>query len=92
MADLEIPDEIGSARLIELIELHKRYLEKTMPSYVGEPMSVLVESLKANGEVCGFTDNYLQVFTKGSDELLGKFINVKILSNTRTSLKGQIVE
>ena len=28
MKDLEIDDEIGSARLIELIELHKRYLEE----------------------------------------------------------------
>ena len=91
MADLEVADEIGSARLIELIELHKRHLENTMPTYVGETMSVLVETLKPNGEVCGFTDNYLQVFTRGSDELLGKFVNVKILDASRTSLKGIVV-
>ncbi|KAB7886381.1 tRNA (N6-isopentenyl adenosine(37)-C2)-methylthiotransferase MiaB [Poseidonibacter ostreae] len=92
MEDLAVPDKIGSARLIELIELHKRHLEAIMPTYVGQTFSVLVESLKANGEVCGFTDNYLQVFTKGSDELLGKFVNVKITSNSRTSLKGEIVQ
>ena len=63
-----------------------------MPTYVGQTFSVLVESLKSNGEVCGFTDNYLQVFTKGSDELLGKFVDIKITSNTRTSLKGEIVQ
>ena len=53
---------------------------------------MLVESLKPNGEVSGYTDNYFLVFTKGSDELLGKFVNVKITSATRTSLKGEIVE
>ena len=92
LADIEVPDEIGSARLIELIELHKRHLEAIMPTYVGQTLNVLVESLKPNGEICGFTDNYLQVFAKGSDELLGKFVDIKITDNTRTSLKGEIVQ
>ena len=92
LKDLEIEDSIGSARLDELIELHKRYLEKSMPDMIGKTVNVLVESLKPNGEVSGYTDNYFLVFTKGSDELLGKFINVKITSATRTSLKGEIVE
>ena len=92
LKDLEIEDSIGSARLDELIELHKRYLEKSMPDMIGKTVNVLVESLKPNGEVSGYTDNYFLVFTKGSDELLGKFVNVKITSATRTSLKGDIVE
>jgi len=91
LKDLEIEDSIGSARLDELIELHKRYLENSMPNMIGKTVNVLVESLKPNGEVSGYTDNYFLVFTKGSDELLGKFINVKITSATRTSLKGEIV-
>lgn len=92
LKDLEIEDSIGSARLDELIELHKRYLENSMPNMIGKTVNVLVESLKPNGEVSGYTDNYFLVFTKGSDELLGKFINVKITNATRTSLKGEIVE
>ena len=92
LKDLEIEDSIGSARLDELIELHKRYLENSMPNMIGKTVNVLVESLKPNGEVSGYTDNYFLVFTKGSDELLGKFVNVKITSATRTSLKGEIVE
>lgn len=90
-AEKEIPDEIGSSRLVELIELHKRHLEVVMLDSIGKTVNILVETLKPNGEVCGFTDNYLQVFTKGSDELLGKFVNVKILDVTRTSLKGELV-
>ena len=92
LKDLEIEDSIGSARLDELIELHKRYLEKSMPDMIGKTVNVLVESLKPNGEVSGYTDNYFLVFAKGSDELLGKFVNVKITSATRTSLKGEIVD
>ena len=92
LKDLEIEDSIGSARLDELIELHKRYLENSMPNMIGKTVNVLVESLKPNGEVSGYTDNYFLVFTKGSDELLGKFVNVKITSSTRTSLTGEIVE
>lgn len=91
LKDKELPDEIGSQRLIDLIELHKRYLEESMPKLIGKTLNILVESLKPNGEVCGYTDNYIQVFAKGSDELLGKFVNVKITDVTRTSLKGEVV-
>ena len=91
MKDLEIDDEIGSARLTELIELHKRYLEESMPKLIGTTVNVLVESLKPNGEVSGYTDNYLQVFAKGSDELLGRFVDIKIVDVTRTALKGEVV-
>ncbi|MFY9075373.1 tRNA (N6-isopentenyl adenosine(37)-C2)-methylthiotransferase MiaB [Malaciobacter mytili] len=88
---LEIDDEIGSSRLTELIELHKRYLEECMPKLIGTTVNILVESLKPNAEVSGYTDNYLQVFAKGSDELLGKFVDVKITDVTRTALKGEVV-
>ncbi len=91
LKEQEIEDSVGSARLEELIELHKRYLENSMPNMLGETVNILVESLKPNGEVSGYTDNYFLVFTKGSDELLGKFVDVKITEVTRTSLKGEIV-
>lgn len=91
LKDEELDDETASARLVELIELHKKYLEESMPKLIGKTFSVLVESLKPNGEVCGYTDNYLQVFAKGSDELLGKFVDIKITDVTRTSLKGEVV-
>lgn len=91
LKDKELPDEIGGSRLIELIELHKRYLEESMPKLIGTTVNVLVESLKPNGEVSGYTDNYLQVFAKGSDELLGRFVDIKITDVTRTALKGEVI-
>lgn len=92
LKDLEIPDEIGSARLTQVIELHKLHQSEQMHLNVGKVMKVLFESLKPNGEISGFTDNYCQVFVKGSDELLGQFVDVKITSATRTSLKGEVVK
>lgn len=91
LKDLEINDEIASTRLTELIEVHKKQLEKNMPTLIGKTFSVLVESLKPNGEVMGYTDNYLQVFAKGSDELLGKFVDIKIVDASRTALRGEVV-
>lgn len=91
LKDLEIPDEIGSKRLIDVIELHKEHQSELMNKNIGKVVNVLFESLKPNGEVSGFTDNYCQVFVKGSDELLGKFVDVKITDATRTALKGEVV-
>ncbi len=91
LEDLEIADDIGSARLTEVIELHKLHQSELMYSNIGKTVSVLFESLKPNGEVSGFTDNYCQVFVKGSDELLGEIVNVKITDATRTALKGEVI-
>ena len=91
LKEKEIPDEIGSARLIEVIELHKLHQSELMKPNIGKTVKVLFENLKANGEVSGFTDNYCQVFVKGSDELLGRIVDVKITDASRTTLKGEVV-
>lgn len=91
LEDQEIPDEIGSRRLTEVIDLHKLHQSELMDTNVGKTVTVLFESLKPNGEISGFTDNYCQVFVKGSDELLGKFVDVKVTAASRTALKGEVV-
>ena len=91
LKDKEIPDEIGSRRLTEVIELHKQHQSELMDANVGKTFEILVENLKSGGEVCGFTDNWNQVYIKGSDDLLGKIVKVKITAATRTALKGEII-
>ncbi len=91
LKDEELSDEIGSKRLTEVIELHKRHQTELMDANIGKVVKVFFESLKPNGEVSGFTDNFCQVFVKGSDELLGRFVDVKITDATRTTLKGEVV-
>ena len=85
-----IDDEIASKRLDEVIELHKLHQNETMNKYVGQTMNVLFEDLKPNNEIFGYSDNYASVYVKGSEELLGKIVPVKIIKANRTSLVGEI--
>ncbi len=88
----QIESEIGTRRLQTLIDLHKTHQDEHMEKNIGTVHKVYFEDLKPNGEIMGFSDNGLQVFVKGSEELLGKIINVEITHNSRTSLKGIIIE
>lgn len=92
LKDEEIEDSIGSQRLTQVIELHKEHQSELMQINKDKIVTVLFDSLRANGEVSGYTDNFMQVFVKGSDELLGKFVDVKITDTTRTSLKGDVIK
>ncbi len=86
-----VDDKVASARLEEVIELHKQHQVEHMDKLVGTTMDVLFEDLKPNGEVMGFSDNYCQVFVKASEEVLGQVVKVKIIEARRTSLKGEVV-
>jgi tRNA-2-methylthio-N6-dimethylallyladenosine synthase len=87
----QIPSVIASERLTDLIELHKTHQDELMAQQVGSIHKVYFEDLKPNGEIMGFSDNYLQIFAKGSEELLGQIVDVKIIKASRTSLKGEVV-
>ena len=87
----QIDDETATKRLQRVIELHKEHQDEHMEKLIGQTLEVLFEELKPNGEVFGFSDNYVQVFVNGSEELLGKIVKVKITSASRTSLKGIVV-
>jgi len=87
----QIPDNVASSRLQRVIELNKEHQDENMSKFVNATVEVLFEDLKPNGEVFGYTDNYVGVFVKGSEELLGKIIPVKITKANRTSLKGEVV-
>ncbi|MEA3354095.1 MAG: tRNA (N6-isopentenyl adenosine(37)-C2)-methylthiotransferase MiaB [Campylobacterota bacterium] len=86
-----VPDDIASKRLDRVIELHKKHQVEHMNKNLGKTLNVLFEDLKPNGEVFGFTDNYISVFAKGSEDLLGKIVPVKITKANRTSLNGEVI-
>ncbi len=84
----QVPDEVGTKRLNQLIELHKTHQSELMEKNVGKTLCVFFEDLKPNGEIMGFSDSYIQVYVEASEELLGKIVDVKITKANRTSLKG----
>ena len=88
----QVDDKIASKRLQQVIDLHKQHQVENMRRYEGKIVKVLFEDLKPNSEVFGYTDNYCQVFVKGSEELLGKIVDVKITESFRTSLRGEVID
>ncbi len=87
----QVLDEVASSRLQQVIDLHKTHQDEHMAKYLGKTLKVLFEDLKPNGEVFGFSDNYVQVFVEGSEELLGKIVDVEIIKANRTSLTGRVL-
>jgi tRNA-2-methylthio-N6-dimethylallyladenosine synthase len=87
-----ISDAVASDRLTQVIELHKIHQNQLMDSYVGKTLEVMFEALKPNGEVMGYSDEFIQCFAQGSEELLGKIVRFEVLSANRTSLKGKVIE
>ncbi|MBD3841701.1 MAG: tRNA (N6-isopentenyl adenosine(37)-C2)-methylthiotransferase MiaB [Campylobacterales bacterium] len=87
-----VDDAVASKRLQKVIDLHKIHQNETMDKNIGLTLEVLFEELRPNGEVFGYSDNYIQVFVKGSEELLGKIVPVTITKAYRTSLFGEVLQ
>jgi len=87
----QVPQDIASDRLERLQKLHFEILDEISKEEMGRVYKVFFEELKPNGYVAGRSDNNWIIKVKGSEELLGKFANVKITKTGRLSLEGEIV-
>jgi tRNA-2-methylthio-N6-dimethylallyladenosine synthase len=85
-----IPDDVASARLTRLQNLHTEIIDEINAKQLGKTLRVYFEDLNKDYFVSGRSDNNFVVKVKGSDELLGKFRDVKITEIGRTILTGQI--
>ena len=88
----QIPDEIASARLTQLQARQTQMLDEIMDAQVGKVHSVYFDELKSNGRIAGRSDDGKLVFVQGSEELLGKIVDVKITSASRGSLNGEVID
>ncbi len=61
-----------------------------MQAKVGKVYKVLFEELKSEGRVAGRSDDGTLVMVKGSEELLGKIVDVKITFANITQLTGEL--
>ncbi len=87
----QVPQEIASERLSFLQDLHLKMLDAISTKEQGKIYEVYFEELKPGGYVAGRTDNNWIVKVKGSEELLGKFVDVRITKPGRLSLEGEVV-
>jgi len=87
----QVEPSIASKRLQTLQARHKEIQKEIMDSQVGSVVEVLFEELKVDGKVAGRSDEGRLVIVKGSEELLGSILPVKITSANITMLHGELV-
>ncbi|MEN9385436.1 MAG: tRNA-2-methylthio-N(6)-dimethylallyladenosine synthase [Bacteroidota bacterium] len=89
----DVPDEVKSRRLSEIIELQRKHSGIRNNQYIGRVQKILVEgnSKKSDKHHFGKTDsNKVVVFPKGSEKI-GDYVHVKITSSTTGTLIGELV-
>jgi tRNA-2-methylthio-N6-dimethylallyladenosine synthase len=86
-----VDGEVGSERLSTLQSLNNELIDEINASRLGKTFRVYFEDLNRDGYVSGRSDNNIVIKVKGSEELLGKFRDVRITSIGRTILSGEIL-
>ena len=89
--DNQVPDEVASARLTRLQKRHTEILDEVMDAQVGKVHKVYFDELKPGNRVAGRSDDGKLVFVEGSEELLGKIVEVEIAKASRGALDGVVL-
>ncbi len=89
--EAQIDAEIASERLTRLQTRHTEILDEIMDAQLDTVHEVYFDELKPNGRIAGRSDDGKLVFVEGSEELLGKIVNVKITKCSRGALDGVIL-
>ncbi len=92
-ADFEhqIDNTLAGARLTRLQARHTEILDETMSAQMGAVHKVYFDELKPNGKISGRSDDGKLFFIEGSEELLGKIVEVKVTKVSRGALDGMLV-
>ena len=87
----QIPEEIKHKRFDRLKKLFEDHIEENNQKYVGTIQKILVEGHSKNNTemLTGRTDTNKVVIFKGEEELIGKIINIRIISEHKWYLRGE---
>ena len=90
----QIPEDIKHKRFDRLKELYERLVEENNKEYIGKNFELLVEGYsKTNNKfLTGRTDTNKVVIFEATEDVIGKVVNVKIISEHKWYLKGEILE
>ena len=88
----QIPSEVKLDRLKRLINVQNEVSKKESSRYLGTIQEVLVEgpSQKDPNVLVGRSDANKVVHFKGDDDLVGKFVKIKISDTKTWTLYGEI--
>ena len=84
--DEQIDNALAGKRLTRLQARHTEILDEIMESQMGKRHWVYFDELKANGRVSGRSDDGKLFFVEGSEELLGKILEVEVSKISRGAL------
>ena len=87
----QIPNEISGARLTKLQARHTEILDEIMDAQMDKVHKVYFDELKPNGKISGRSDDGKLFFVQGSEEFLGKIVEVKVTKVSRGALEGEVV-
>ncbi len=87
----QVDSDVAGARLTRLQDRHTQILDEVMDAQLGTIHKVYFDELKPNGRVSGRSDDGKLFFVQGSEELLGKIVDVKVTKTSRGALDGVLV-
>ena len=89
--DNQIDNTLSGVRLTKLQARHTEILDEIMAKEMGKVHQVYFDELKANGRVSGRSDDGKLFFVEGSEELLGKIVEVRVVKVSRGALDGVLL-
>jgi tRNA-2-methylthio-N6-dimethylallyladenosine synthase len=89
----DVSEEIKARRLQEIVDLQQKHAWFRSEEFIGKTVEVLVEkvSKKSTEEFSGRNSQSITVVFPKENYKIGDFVNVKILSCTSGTLKGEAV-
>jgi tRNA-2-methylthio-N6-dimethylallyladenosine synthase len=89
----DVSHEEKSARFIELEKVQKRLQSESLSRYNGTTVSVLAEKFSARSveDLSGHSTCHRVVNFRGTPEMLGKIVNVRVSEAKSNSLYGEVV-
>lgn len=86
-----VPEGIVKRRSEAMIELGRRLMREFAESLVGTVQRVLLERKERDGRLSGFTGNYVRVFVRAPERLIGKMVDVMIEGVEGENAVGRVV-
>ena len=92
--DNQIPEDIKHERFNRLKELVEKMMKENNLTYINTIHDILIEGTSKNNSdmLSGRTKTNKVVVFKGKNELIGKIVRVKIVSEHMWYLKGEIIQ
>jgi threonylcarbamoyladenosine tRNA methylthiotransferase MtaB len=89
----QIPSKIKNYRSEKMIKLGEKMMRRYREKFINEDMDVLFEDIldKDKRIITGFTSNYIKVAAKGSKNLIGEILPVKIREIKNDIVFGEII-